>query len=286
MALVINSNISSLTARNNLAKSTRSLGAVYTRLSTGLRINRARDDAASLAIVERLTSDIRGSNIAQRTINDANAMAQTAEGALGEMSDIMHRMRDLAVQAQSDALNSTDRLNLDVEFEQLKAEVQRIATTTAFNGKRLLTGAAAGTSALSFRVDGGGITGARASGIMKLSVANASNGALSITASIKLSFGNAEMQSYNRVISRLDKAINSVSSRRAYLGAMQSRFESALNNVAQIVENESFSRSQMLDADIATETAELTKLSILQQAGTAILAQANQQPQLALQLLG
>jgi flagellin len=280
MALVITSNIASINAQRNLNKSTRELGKVYTRLSTGMRVNKARDDAASLGIAERMTSQVRGMNIAVRTANDAASMAQVAEGAMVEIHTALHRMRDLAVQASSDILSTDDRTSLTDEFNQLRDEVQRIAQNTTFNGLVVTNGAYQAGTALSFQIspDKG------AGGKMKLSLAAVSLKGIGMTSTV--SIGGVGMTNPSAAISRLDGAINTVSRRRAYLGAMQARFEMAADNLAQTSENVASSRSQMVDADIANETATLTKLSILQQAGTAILSQANQQPQLALQLLG
>ncbi|MBF0418860.1 MAG: flagellin FliC [Magnetococcales bacterium] len=282
MALSINTNMSSLNAQRRLTFSTNALGKTFERLSSGLRINRAGDDAAGLSISTRMTAQIRGENQAIRNTNDAISVTQVAEGALNETTSALQRIRELAVQAANDTNNSSDRNNLQQEINQLVYEVQRISSQTTFNKQSILNGSYATKK---FQVgENGGQT-------ITMSIKAASVRALgvnSLNAKIYSATGTtaAKMQSMaNSLIAVVDRALDSVSDIRAMLGAYQNRFEAVIANLSNMVENTSAARSRILDADIAAETASLTKNSILQQAGTAILAQANQQPQIALKLL-
>lgn len=274
MPLFINTNVASLNARRNLDKNTVTLGKTFNRLASGLRINSAADDAAGLAISNRFTAQIKGLNQAGRNANDAISLTQVAEGALDETTNALQRIRELAVQAANDTYNSGDRLSLQKEVDQLVAEIGRIANDTEFNSIGLLTGSYTGKK---FHI------GAFSGQTITVSIGDARASALGVS----LGAANLSSQSKaNAVITRMDNALNSISDIRANLGAIQNRFESTIANLANVVENLSASRSRIMDADIAFETSQLTKKSILQQAGTAVLAQANQQPQLALQLLG
>ncbi len=282
MALSINTNMSSLNAQRRLTFSTNTLGKTFERLSSGLRINRAGDDAAGLSISTRMTAQIRGENQAIRNTNDAISVTQVAEGALNETTSALQRIRELAVQAANDTNNSSDRNNIQQEINQLVYEVQRISSQTTFNKQSILNGSFATKK---FQVgENGGQT-------ITMSIKAASVRALgvnSLNAKIYSATGTtaAKMQSMaNSLIAVVDRALDSVSDIRAMLGAYQNRFEAVIANLSNMVENTSAARSRILDADIAAETANLTKHSILQQAGTAILAQANQQPQIALKLL-
>ncbi|MBF0612396.1 MAG: flagellin FliC [Magnetococcales bacterium] len=275
MAMYINTNVASLNARRNLEKSTNITGKTFNRLASGLRINSAADDAAGLAITMRMTSQVRGLNQAQRNANDGVSLVQVAEGALEETTTALQRMRELAVQAANDIYSSADRSNLQKEIKQLLSEVQRIATQTQFNGMALLTGSFDNKM---FQV------GAFSGQVISFSILAASNAALGISGNTTIDVSTYGAAS--TAIAQIDKALSSVSDLRANLGAVQNRFESTIANLANVVENISAARSRIEDADLADETSRLTKNSILQQAGTAILAQANQQPQLALQLLG
>jgi flagellin len=275
MALSINTNMASLNATSKLAKATNSLGKTFERLSTGLRVNGAKDDAAGLAISTRMTAQIRGMNMAVRNSNDAVSLVQVAEGALDETTNALQRMRELAVQAANGTMSSSDRLSLELEVKQLRSEVQRISTTTKFNGKSLINGA-----------QGAGITfqvGANTTESLTVSVGSAGVAALGVNSS-QVTVSTAAQASTS--LNQIDLALDSVSDIRANLGAYQNRFESLMANLTNIVENTSSARSRIMDADIAQETSNLTKSAIMQQASTAILAQANQQPQIALQLLG
>jgi flagellin len=277
MALTINTNVASLNAQRNLGKSQGALNTSLQRLSSGMRINSAKDDSAGLAISDRMTSQIRGLNQAVRNANDGISVAQTAEGAMGEVTNILQRMRELAVQSGNDSNSASDRTSLQAEVDQLISEIDRIADTTEFNETKLLDGTG---SSLSFQV------GARGTSNDKISI-NVGNldmttATLGVDA-VDLSAAGSDIEA---TLTSIDDAIASVSSSRGDLGAIQNRFESTIANLSNISENVSAARSRIMDADIAQETSNLTKFNILQQAGVSILAQANQQPQLALSLLG
>ena len=279
MSLTINTNIASLNAQRNLNKSQNSMSVSMQRLASGLRINSARDDAAGLAISDRMTSQVRGMNQAARNANDGISFAQTAEGALGETVNILQRMRELAVQSSNGSNTSADRLSLHSEFINLRSEIDRIASTTSFNGQVLLSGGfSAAANAAVFQI------GADASQTISVTIGRATASGLgSGTMVSKLAVSTAvKAQSSIHI---LDAAITTVDSIRGDLGGVQNRFESTIANLNNVAENLSAARSRILDADIAQETSEMTKNSILQQAGVAILAQANQAPQLALSLL-
>ncbi|MBF0588059.1 MAG: flagellin FliC [Magnetococcales bacterium] len=299
MALVINSNIASLNAQRKLNATSNSLSSTFQRLSSGLRINSARDDAAGMAVSTRMTAQVRGLNQAVRNSNDAISMVQVAGGALDETVNALQRMRELVVQASSETLTSADRGDIWEEVTQLASEIDRIATNTNYNGQVLMTGGfSAATSGIYIQ------TGASAGQTMQINLgpANASNIGIGGAASIVTAYnvggasagdtGNTGLSTTDArtlmasMLGRVDDAIASVSDIRSELGAVQNRFESIMANLSNVSENTAQARSRIMDADIAEETSKLTKLSIMQQAGTAILAQANQQPQLALQLLG
>jgi flagellin len=271
MALTINTNVASLNAQRNLGTSQSALAKSMQRLSSGLRINSAKDDAAGLAISDRMTAQIRGLNQAARNANDGISLAQTAEGALQETTNILQRMRELAVQSANDTNTTTDRESLQAEVDQLIAEVDRIADTTAFNGKVLLDGT---LGASVFHV------GANANETISVTVADATSATLGVDA-VDIS----DQAGSETAIGLVDTALALVDTSRGDLGAVQNRFESTIANLNNVSENLSAARSRILDADIAQETSNMTKQNILQQAGVAILAQANQSPQLALSLL-
>ncbi len=283
MAFSINTNVQSLNAQRNLLKATNTLGTTFKRLSSGLRINSAKDDAAGLSISTRMTAQIRGTNQAVRNANDAVSLLQVAEGALDETTNALQRIRELAVQAANDTNTSGDRADLQLEVNQLLAEINRIANQTEFNNQNLLAGSF--TTAKKFHV------GADGGQTIDVAITSMTVSGLNISAGQLASFGtgatNASNQAAaNSAIGLIDTALDSVSDQRAQLGAYQNRFESVIANLSNVSENTAAARSRILDADIAAESANLTKNAILQQAGTAILAQANQQPQIALQLLG
>ncbi|MBF0295378.1 MAG: flagellin FliC [Magnetococcales bacterium] len=272
MPLFINTNVASLNAQRNLEKSTLALGQTFARLASGLRINSAKDDAAGLAISHRMTSQIRGLNQAIRNANDGISLSQVAEGALNETGNSLQRIRELAVQASNATYTDSDRKDLQKEVTQLLSEIQRISKDVEFNGNKVLNGSFLGRV---FQV------GTFAGQTIQVSIGNASWGALGIsTVNISL------RTSASTALLKISSALDSISDIRANLGAVQNRFEAIISNLSNVVENMSAARSRIMDADIANETATLTRNAILQQAGTAVLAQANQQPQLALQLLG
>ena len=269
MSNVINTNVMSLNAQRNLNTSSASLAQSVQRLSSGLRVNSAKDDAAGLAISERMNAQIRGMNVAQRNAADGISLAQTAEGALGTIGDNLQRMRELAVQA-SNATSSNDLSALNSEYSQLVSENTRLIASTKFNGTALLSG----SISLTFQV------GAN----------NSTNDQISSTTSAALSLSSASAalsttSGAQSAIDSLDADLNTVNGLRATFGAQQSRFESVISGLSIAVENASASRSRIVDADYAAETANLTRAQILQQAGMAMLAQANSQPQNVLTLL-
>ncbi|GDY01356.1 flagellin [Planctomycetota bacterium] len=274
MGLRVNTNVTSINAQRNLASVTERLSGNFRRLSTGLRISNAADDAAGLAISERLRSQVRSLEQAKRNANDGISLVQTAEGALNEVSSIMIRLRELAVQSANGSVSGQDKDTLDEEFQSLVNEVNRIGRSTEFNGIKLLDGS---NSTVTFQV-GFGTT----SGIDTLAVT------LSASLSTSLSLSTLDIGSggsTSTAITNLDTAINAVSSLRGTLGAIQNRLGSTINNLAIQVENLSAAESRIRDVDVAYETAQLTRNQILQQASIAMLAQANSQPQSALSLL-
>jgi flagellin len=275
MGLRVNTNVASINAQRNLGAVTDRLSSNYRRLSTGLRISSASDDAAGLAISERLRSQVRSLDQAKRNANDGISLVQTAEGALNEVSSILTRLRELAIQSSNGSVSNQDKETLDEEFQSLVSEVNRIGRSTEFNGIKLLDGS---SSTVSFQV-GFGTT----SGIDTLSVS------LSAALSTTLSLNSLDIGSggaTTTAISNIDAAINTISSLRGSLGAVQNRLGSTINNLAVQVENLSAAESRIRDVDVAYETAQLTRNNILQSASISVLSQANSQPQTALQLLG
>ncbi|HBR96097.1 MAG TPA: flagellin FliC [Gammaproteobacteria bacterium] len=269
MGLTINTNVMSLNAQRNLGNSQDALAKSMQRLSSGLRINSAKDDAAGLAISNRMTSQITGLNQAVRNSNDGISLAQTAEGALQESTNILQRMRELAVQAANGTNSADDRDNLNAEFVALDAEIGRIASVTQFNGKKIL-----GTSAGSFAFQ----VGANVDETMKITTSS--------IASTGETIDGSTASGAEAAITAIDTMIDQVTTQRATYGAAQSRFASAINNLQIGVENQSAARGRIVDADFAVETANLTRAQILQQAGTAMVSQANSAPQTVLSLLG
>jgi len=282
MALTINTNVASLNAQRNLGKSQGALNKSMQRLSSGLRINSAKDDAAGLGISDRMTSQIRGINQAVRNANDGISLSQTAEGAMGEITNILQRMRELTVQSANDSNSSADRESLNDEVKQLQSEIDRIAKTTDFNGKKVLQGSAGDN--LTFQVGANGTVDDRIQ--INLGTLNMTTASLGVTNANVSIGGSFDATDISTTLGAIDGAIADVDSARGSLGAVQNRFESTIANLSNIGENVSAARSRILDADIAQETSNMTKYNILQQAGVSILAQANQAPQLALSLLG
>ncbi len=281
MGITINSNIASLNAQRNLNISQNGLARSMARLASGLRINSAKDDAAGLAISDRMTAQIRGMNQAVRNANDGISLAQTAEGALAETTNILQRMRELAVQSANATNTTSDRTSLNAEFTQLKSEMERIATTTSFNGSVLLNGnySGGGNEAI-FQV------GANANQTISVNIGGAGISQLAgDTSNVVSDAAVATVSQAQSAIAIVDEAISDVDTIRGALGAVQNRFESTIANLQNVAENLTAARSRILDADIAQETTAMTKNSILQQAGVSILAQANQIPVLALALL-
>lgn len=291
--LTVNSNIASLNAQRNLQGSTNALTTAMERLSSGSRINSAKDDAAGLQISNRLTSQINGLNVAVKNANDGISIAQTAEGALQESTNILQRMRELTLQAANGSNSAEDRKSLNKEVEALQSELTRIAETTSFGGVKLLNGTDATTgnpaaANIQFQV------GSEAASANQISIDLTSDGtagfsatALGVDASaVNLVDFTATGLSLEDQLSAIDAAIVTIDNKRADLGAVQNRFSSTIANLQNISENVSASRSRIMDTDYAVETANLTKNQIMQQAGTAMLSQANQLPQAVLSLLG
>ncbi len=289
MASIINTNLVSLNAQRNLSTSQSSLSTTMQRLSSGLRVNSAKDDAAGLAIAERMNAQVRGMNVAMRNANDGISMAQTAEGALGKLSDNLQRMRELAVQAANDTNGTTDRGSLDKEFQQLAQEIARIVGSTSFNGRQLLDN----DNPTVFQV--GANTGAdNQITITAVNLTGASPGGLAITAGTPPTLGGAlgsllgagsSAPDARLSMEAIDTALDLVNTTRATFGAAQNRFEAVISNLQVAAENTASARSRIMDADFAAETANLSRTQILQQAGTAMVAQANQLPQSVLKLI-
>ena len=280
MGQVINTNLASLNAQRNMVASQGSLAQSMQRLSSGLRINSAKDDAAGLAIAERMNAQVRGMNVAVRNSNDGISLAQTAEGALSKVSDSLQRMRELAVQARNSTNSDADKDSLHKEFNQLQGEITRVLGGTAFNGKKIL-GADAG--ALVFQV--GANTTADDTITVTTTDMTADATITAVTAGTAVIDNTADDTAIGTVIDDIDTAIDTVNNTRAEFGASQSRFDAVISNLQQAVENQSAARSRIMDADFASETANLSRAQILQQAGNAMVAQANQAPQQVLSLL-
>lgn len=276
MGLRVNTNVASLNAQRNLMGTKLGLDRSLEKLSSGYRINRAGDDAAGLAISENLRAQIRGLKQAQRNAQDGVSLVQVAEGSLNEISSILIRLRELSVQAASDTIGPVERQFLNVEYDQLVSEVDRIADGTEFNGTQLLSGTG---SILDFQV------GTRNDpNIDRLSFDAAKADANSAALGINLT-SVADKASAQNSLAALDSAIVSISAMRADFGAVQNRLQSTISNIAVSVENMAAANSRIRDVDVAEETSELTKNNILLNAGTAVLAQANQTAQTALGLL-
>ena len=303
MAMYINTNTSSLNAQRNLMNTNKSLDTSYTRLASGLRINTAKDDAAGLQISNRLTSQVNGLDQGNRNANDGISVAQTAEGAMDEVTSMLQRMRTLAQQSANGSNNSDDRTALQQEYDQLTTEIDRISSDTTFGGQKLLDGSYKG----SFQVGadaGQTITFKMTSAFTISGIASATKGSATVAAGstgskepykVTNGTGKVDVADMNSIttasaaqsaMANLDFMIQAVDSKRAELGAVQNRFDSTIRNQSNVSENLSAARSRIRDADFATETANMTKQNILQQAASSILAQANQRPQSALSLLG
>lgn len=306
MAMYINTNVSSLNAQRNLMNTNKSLDTSYTRLASGLRINSAKDDAAGLQISNRLTSQVNGLDQGNRNANDGISVAQTAEGAMDEITTMLQRMRTLAQQSANSSNNSDDRDALQQEYAQLTTEVNRIAKDTTFGGQKLLDGSYSG----SFQVGADAaqtISFKMTTAFTMSDIASATKGSANLvtntdttssekfivsTATTAITWADIDDISGSTgsaaqlALANLDFMIKAVDSKRAELGAVQNRFDSTIRNQSNVSENVSAARARIRDADFATETANMTKQNILQQAASSILAQANQRPQSALSLLG
>ncbi len=285
MAMFINTNVSSLNAQRNLMNTSKSMDTSYTRLASGLRINSAKDDAAGLQISNRLTSQVNGLDQGNRNANDGISLAQTAEGAMDEVTGMLQRMRTLAQQSANGSNSAKDREALQKEVNQLGSEINRISQDTTFAGTKLLDGNYGGTfqvgadanQTIGFslsQTDGFSISGIALAAAQSLIFVSGATG-IDISTQTKA----------QDVLGAVDAMLEVVDGKRAELGAVQNRLDSTIRNQANISENVSAARSRIRDADFATETANMTKQNILQQAASSILSQANQRPQSALSLL-
>ena len=281
MAQIINTNLMSLNAQRNLSTTQSALATSVQRLSTGLRVNSAKDDAAGLAIAERMNTQVRGMNVAIRNANDAISLSQTAEGALSKINDMGQRMRELAVQSANATNNETDRASLDAEFQALSAEIKRNLEGTSFNGTKLFSALAT----MTFQV------GANNAATDQIAVVTAD-----LTKDTKLTavLGGAgganpadikDAAKSREALEKLDGMLATVNAKRAEFGATQNRFEAVIQTLQVSAENQTAARSRIMDADFASETAALTRSQVLQQAGTAMLSQANSLPNNVLSLL-
>lgn len=271
MALTVNSNIASLNSQRNLSNSTNELSTSFERLSSGLRVNSAKDDAAGLQIGTRLQAQVNGLNQGARNANDGISISQTAEGALDETTNMLQRMRVLAIQSANGSNSASDRTALNKEFTELKSEIDRIANDTTFGGVKVLNG----TYDADFQV------GADANQTINLKITTAMNQS-GLTLSVVDIDSASDAQA---AITSIDNALSAVNDVRANLGAKQNRFSSTIRNLESVAENVSASKSRIMDADFAKESANLARNQVLQQASSSMLAQANQQPQIALSLL-
>ncbi|MBN2804313.1 MAG: flagellin FliC [Deltaproteobacteria bacterium] len=275
MGLVINTNIASINAQRNLGRTTSEMNTSLARLSSGMRITAAKDDAAGLAISEKLRAQIRGLGQAERNANDGISLVQTAEGALNEIGNILIRMRELSVQAATGTLGPEERGYLDNELDQIRSEIDRIASVTDFNGTQLLDGSAS------------------AGVVLQVGINNDANDritvALGSVSSISIGVGTTDISTATgaqAALDDVDAAITAISNTRGDLGAVQNRLASTVNNLATQRENLSAANSRIRDVDVAAETVTMTRSQILMQAGISVLSQANQLPSMALSLIG
>ncbi len=304
MPQTINTNLISLNAQRNLSSSQSSLATSMQRLSSGLRVNSAKDDAAGLAIAERMNAQVKGMNVAMRNANDAISLAQTGEGALGKVSDIFQRMRELAVQSSNGTNTTADRVSLNQEFVQLAQEATRSLGGTQFNGLNVL----ATTTDSTFQIGANNTSTVDRITVKAFDWTSTSNAGITdvlgsaVLAGTDVGSYNSTTSTYTvgtdaptnlitdvagaqNAIANLDNAINSVNSQRATFGAIQNRFENVVANLQVASENQNAAKARIMDADYATETSNLSRANILQQAGNAMVAQANQLPQQVLALL-
>jgi flagellin len=286
MPATINTNIASLNAQRSLSASSSSLATSMARLSSGLRVNSAKDDAAGLAIAERMNAQIRGMNVAIRNANDGISYAQTAEGALSKVGDSLQRMRELAVQARNASNTEKDQDSLQNEFKELQSEIDRVLKGTTFNGSTIFTA----TGSLDFQVGAGTTGNDRVSITLGNTALTADTSLTNVTTTTAIigDLGSTTAvagSAIDTVIGNLDAAIDKINSQRSVWGATQNRFDAVISNLQVSVENQAAARSRIMDADFAAETANLSRAQILQQAGNAMIAQANQLPSQVLSLL-
>ncbi|UQW72890.1 flagellin domain-containing protein [Pseudomonas avellanae] len=281
MALTVNTNVASLNVQKNLGRASDALSISMTRLSSGMKINGSRDDAAGMQIATKITSQIRGQTMAIKNANDGMSLAQTAEGALQESTNILQRMRELAVQSRNDSNSSTDRDALNKEFTAMSSELTRIAQSTNLNGKNLLDGSA---STMTFQV--GSNSGSSNQITLTLSASFDAN-TLGVGSAVTIAGSDSTTSetNFSAAIAAIDSALQTINSTRADLGAAQNRLTSTISNLQNINENASAALGRVQDTDFAAETAQLTKQQTLQQASTSVLAQANQLPSAVLKLL-
>jgi len=277
-SMTLQTNVASLTAQRNLARSEKGLNTSMGRLSSGLRINQASDDAAGLAVSEKLRASVRGLAQAQRNANDGISLLQTAEGALNEVSDMLIRMRELSVQAANGTLGNSERISLHDEFGQLRHEINRIADVTEFAGTKLLDGSQ--STGVTFQVGAGNTANDR------ITISMAAAHVSSLQSALGQSDTISTITGARASMSHIDTAINTVSRRRGTIGAKQNRLYTTINNLSSSHENLSAANSRIRDADVASESASFARGQILMQAGVAVLAQANQLPSMALSLIG
>ena len=280
MPQTINTNLTSLNAQRNLNASQSSLNVAMQRLSSGLRVNSAKEDAAGLAIAERMNTQVRGMAVAMRNANDGISMAQVAEGALSKVGEALQRMRELALQARNSTNSDDDKNSLNKEFVELQKEIKRVLNGTTFNNKHIL-----GADATTFTFQVGANT--TDDDVVQIDFENlASNAEISTITVTTATIGSmADVSAIASVIAEIDLALDTVNNTRATFGATQSRFDAIIANIQVALENQAAARSRIMDADYAAETANLSRAQILQQAGNAMVAQANQLPQLVLRLL-
>jgi flagellin len=291
MPMKINTNIISLNAQRNLNASQSSLATSMQRLSSGLRVNSAKDDAAGLAIAERMDTQVRGMNVAIRNANDGISLGQTADGALAAIGSSLQRMRELAVQSRNSTNSASDKDSLNLEFQQLGSEITRVLGGTTFNGQAILASAGTLTFQVGANTSANDSIGINTTDLTQDPTLTAVTGAtIDSSVAAGTSRTNAppaasDATGLAKVIDDLDSAINTVNSQRAIFGAAQNRFSAVITNLQTSVENQSAARSRIMDADFAAETASMSRAQILQQAGTAMVAQANALPQQVLKLL-
>jgi len=286
MPQTINTNLMSLNAQRNMNGSQASLSTSMQRLSSGLRVNSAKDDAAGLAIAERMNAQTRGMNTAIRNANDGISMSQVAEGALSKLGDTLQRMRELAVQASNGSNNGADKDSLDQEFGELAKELTRTIQATSFNDQKILAGGIGTAGVVTFQVGANTETGVDTIDITFPDMSADPSMALVVDGGTNATIDSSTAIADNAAtIDAIDGALEAVNSQRAILGATQSRFDAVISNLQVASENQSAARSRIMDADYAAETASLSRAQVLQQAGNAMIAQANQLPQQVLSLL-